>query len=159
GIAAGRSAAVLRQQELAEFPGPGRRGRVALMSRHDGTLHEDVPFARERIDIADADSGSELCDVNPDICQVPYRRLMDRMVRVVDLDHGGKERAALKVRLAEPLREHVEYGQQLIARSLAAAAALGLQPLARPQLLATAQEFENQVILGRKVPVERHLGG
>src|SRR5262245_26794280 len=29
----------------------------------------------------------------------------------------------------------------------------------RPQLLATAQEFENQVILGREIPVERHLGG
>ena len=82
---------MLFEQELTEFPGPGRRRRVALMSRHDGALHEDVPFPRERIDIADAGLGGKPFDITPDIRQVPDGRLVDRVLPVIDLDHGGQE--------------------------------------------------------------------
>jgi len=57
---------------------------------------------------------------------VPHGRLVDRVLPVIDLDHGREERAALEIRLAEPLREHIEYRQQLLAGSLAALRALGL---------------------------------
>jgi hypothetical protein len=33
--------------QVREFPGPGRRRGVALMSRHDGTFHEDMPLPCE----------------------------------------------------------------------------------------------------------------
>ena len=124
--------AVLSEQELADLPGPRRRRDVALMSRHDRALHEDMPFARERIGIADAGRGGELFDIAPDIGQMPDGSLVDRMLPVVNLDHRRQEGAALEVRLAEPLREHVEYRQQLLAGSFAAPTALSLQPLARP---------------------------
>jgi hypothetical protein len=55
--------------------------------------------------------------------------------------------------LAEPLREHVKYRQQLLARSMTAPRALGFKPILGPELLATAQELDNQVILGREIPV------
>jgi len=45
------------QQELAEFARAGRGLRVALMGGHDRALHEDVPFPRERVDVADAALG------------------------------------------------------------------------------------------------------
>jgi hypothetical protein len=38
---------MLFEQQLTEFPGPGRRRGIALVSRHDGTLHEDMPLPRE----------------------------------------------------------------------------------------------------------------
>jgi hypothetical protein len=81
----------LREEELAEFPGPAGRGRVALMSRHDGAFHEDVPFPCERIGIADSGLGRETLDIAPDIRQVHDGRLVDRVVPVIDLDHGGQE--------------------------------------------------------------------
>jgi hypothetical protein len=55
--------------------------------------------------------------------------------------------------LAEPLREHVKYRQQLLARSMTAPRALGFKPILGPELLAPAQELDNQVILGREIPV------
>jgi hypothetical protein len=59
--------------------------------------------------------------------------------------------------LAEPFREHVKYRQQLLARAMTAPLALGFKPILGPELLAAAQEVDNQVILGRKIPVQRHL--
>jgi hypothetical protein len=38
-------------------------------------------------------------------------RLLDRVLWVIDLDHGREERTALEVRPAEPLREHIKYRQ------------------------------------------------
>jgi hypothetical protein len=38
---------MLFEQQLTEFPGPGGRRGVALVSRHDGTFHEDMPLPRE----------------------------------------------------------------------------------------------------------------
>jgi hypothetical protein len=111
-----------------------RRGRdVALMSRHDGALHEDMPFARERIGTSLMPAcGGELRDIASDIRQMPDGGLVDGMLPVVDLDHCRQEGAALEVRLAEPVREHVEYRQQLLAGSFDRVGALGLQPLVRP---------------------------
>ena len=80
-----RSAAVLREQQLAEFPGPARRRRVALMSRHDRALHQDVPFPRERIDVADSELGREAFYIAPDIRQVLDGCLMDRMLLSIGL--------------------------------------------------------------------------
>jgi hypothetical protein len=90
---------------------------------------------------------------------VPDGRLLDRVLWVIDLDHGREERTTLEVWLGEPLREHIKYRQQLITGSLTAPGALGLQPIAGPELLAAAQEFDNQVILRREIPVQRHLRG
>jgi hypothetical protein len=83
--------------------------------------------------------------------------LVDGMLPVIDLDHGREEGATLEVRLGEPVREDVEYRQQLLAGSLTAPGALGFQPIVCPKLLAPAQEFDNQVILRREIAVERHL--
>src|SRR5437667_11349636 len=88
---------------------------------------------------------------------MPDSSLMHRVFPVIDLDHGREERAALEIRPAEPLGEHVKYCQQLLAGTLAAPRALGFQPITGPELLATAQEFDNQVILRGKIPVQRHL--
>jgi hypothetical protein len=42
---------------------------------------------------------------------VPDGRLLDRVLWIIDLDHRREERAALEVRPAEPLREHIKYRQ------------------------------------------------
>jgi hypothetical protein len=82
---------VLFEQQLTEFPGPGGRRRIALMSRHDGTLHEDMPLPRECIDVADAGLGGQPSDVGSDIRQVPDGCLMNRMLPIIYLDHGREE--------------------------------------------------------------------
>ena len=82
---------MLFEQELTEFPGPGGRCRVALMGGHDGALHEDMPLARECIDIANAGPGCQLSDIAADIRQMAYGRLLDRVLPVIDLDHGREE--------------------------------------------------------------------
>ena len=116
-----------------------------------------MPLARERVGVGDAGRRGQFREVSPDVRQMADRRLMHRMPRIVDLDHCRQECAALEVRLAEPLGEHVEYRQQLLPRSFTAAAALCLEPLTRPQLFPAAQEIENEVVLGREIPVQRHL--
>jgi hypothetical protein len=88
---------------------------------------------------------------------MPDSSLVHRVFPVIDLDHCREERAALEVRPAEPFREYVKYRQQLLARSMTAPRALGFKPILGPELFATAQEIDNQVILGRKIPVQRHL--
>ena|SRR5207244_1741680 len=88
---------------------------------------------------------------------MPDSSLVHRVFPVINLDHCGEERTTLEVRAAEPLREHVKYRQQLLAGSLTAPRALGFQPIAGPELLAAAQEFDNQVILRGEIPVQRHL--
>src|SRR5262249_13153566 len=98
-------------------------------------------------------------DVVPYIGQMLDCRLMDWMIGVINLDHGGQEGAAFEVWPAEPLGKYIEYGEQLLPWALPAVPALGLQPLMRPQLLATAQEVENQLVLGREITVQRHLRG
>jgi len=45
--AVGGLGAFLFQQQLAELAGTGRGRRVTLVRRHDGALHQDVPFPRE----------------------------------------------------------------------------------------------------------------
>jgi hypothetical protein len=82
---------VLFEQQLTEFSGPGGRFRVTLMSRHDGAFHEDMPLPRECIDVADAGLGGQLSDIASDIRQVPDGRLVDRVLSVIDLDHGREE--------------------------------------------------------------------
>jgi len=82
---------VLFEQELAEFPGPVGRCRIAFMGRHDGALHEDMPLPRECIDVANAGLGGQLSDIAADIRQVPDGRLLDRVLPVIDLDHGREE--------------------------------------------------------------------
>jgi hypothetical protein len=88
---------------------------------------------------------------------MPDSSLVHRVFPVINFDHCREERATLEVRAAEPLSEHIKYRQQLLAGSLTAPCALGFQPIAGPELLATAQEFDNQVILRGEIPVQRHL--
>jgi hypothetical protein len=127
------------------------------MGRHDRALHEDVPFPRERVDIADAALGGQSFDIAADIRQVPDGCPVNRVLPVVNFDHRGQECATFEVRLGEPLRKHVKDCQQPLAGSVTAALAFRLQPVPGPELLAAAQKVEDQVILGRKVPVEGHL--
>ena len=115
--------ALLFQQELTEFTGPGGRRYVALMRRHDRTLHEDVPFPCEGIRIADTALGGKAFDIAANIRQMPDGRLMNRMLPVVDFDHGSQECATLEVRAAEPLGKHVKDRQQPLTGSFAAALA------------------------------------
>jgi hypothetical protein len=96
------------------------------MGRHDRALHEDVPFPCERIDILDSALGGKALDIAADIRQMTDGCLMNRMLPVVNLDHRGQECAALEVRLAEPLREHIKDCQQPLAGSFAASSAFCL---------------------------------
>jgi hypothetical protein len=84
-------------------------------------------------------------------------RLPDRVLAVVDLEHDVDERAALEVVAREPALERVEDREQALGRRRAAALRLGLQPGARPQLVAAPEEREDQVVLRGEVAVERHL--
>jgi hypothetical protein len=117
---------LLFQQELAKFAGAGRGRRVALMGRHNGALHEDVPFPRERIDIFDSALGGEAFEIAADIRQMTDGRLMNRMLSVVNFDHRRQECATLEVGLAEPLRENVKDCQQPLTGSSAATPAFCL---------------------------------
>ena len=49
-------------------------------------------------------------------------------------------------------------GQQLVARGGPSALALRLEPLPGPQLLPPLQEVQDELVLGREIPVEGHLG-
>ena len=57
----------------------------------------------------------------------------------------------------EPLAEDVEDRQQPPGRGVGARLGLGLQPRARPALLAALEEREDELVLRREVAVERHL--
>jgi hypothetical protein len=61
------------------------------MGRHDGAFHKDVPFPREGIGVTDASRGGEILDIAPDIRQMRDGRLIDDVLPVVELDHGGEE--------------------------------------------------------------------
>src|SRR6201985_1552083 len=149
--------ALLFQAGLTHSAATGRCRRVSLVSRHDGTFHEDVPLSRERIDITDSALGGQPFDVAANFRQMPDGGLVNRVLPVVNFDHRGQESAALEIRLAEPPREHIKDCQQLFTGSFAAALAFRLQPVPGPELLTAAQEIEDQVILGRKGPVKGHL--
>src|SRR6185312_17520859 len=101
--------------------GPGGGRHVTFLGGHDAALHQDVPFAGEGVRVTDARLRGQPDEVTPDVGQVLTGRLVHRMLRVTDFDHYRQERAALEVRPAEPLAEHVEDGQQLLARGVAAA--------------------------------------
>ena len=60
--------------------------------------------------------------------------------------------------MLEPLVEDVEDRQQPLLGRVRAALHLALEPVLRPALLAQAQELDDELVLGREVPVERSLG-
>src|SRR6266850_2926371 len=85
------------------------------------------------------------------------RSLSNGMPRVAVFEQHFDERAALEIRPAEPLVEDVKDSKQALGRCLRSAFHLLLQPGPRPQLLATAQEGEGEVILGGVVAIQGHL--
>jgi hypothetical protein len=127
------------------------------MGRHDGPLHEDVPFPCERVGVLDSALGGKPFDIVANIRQVTDCRLVNGVILVVDFDHRGQECATLEVWPAKPLRKHVEDCQQPCPRRFTAALAFRLKPVPGPEPLTAAQKVEDQVVLGRKVPVKGHL--
>jgi hypothetical protein len=75
---------------------------------HDRALHQYVPFPGEGIGVADSRLGGDGLDIAADVRQVIDGGLVDRILPVINLYESGQERAALKIRLAEPLGECVE---------------------------------------------------
>ena len=73
------------------------------------------------------------------------------------LEQHVDERAGLEVLAPEPLVEGVEDREQLLFRGRASASGLSLDP-AEPALLASLEEGQDEVVLGREVPVEGRLG-
>jgi hypothetical protein len=88
---------------------------------------------------------------------MPDRRLPHRVLGIVDPHQHADERAALEVLAREPLAQHVEDDDQPVGGVRGPRHDLGLEPVARPYLLAPPQEGEDQLVLGAEVPVERHL--
>jgi len=67
---------------------------------------------------------------------------------------SSNEGAGLEVVAAEPVVERVEDGEQLLLRGRAAAFGLGLDPIERPELLASLEKSDHQIVLRGVVPVE-----
>jgi len=72
-------------------------------------------------------------------------------------EHGADEGATFEVVALKPLFEQFEDRKKLFARRGGAPLDLLLEPLPRPQLLATLEERDDQVLLRRKVAIEGHL--
>src|SRR5204863_4437486 len=68
------------------------------------------------------------------------------------------ERAALEVRLVEPLVEDVEDREELVDRRRAAAARARLDATVRPELFPSVQEGDHEIVLPAEMLVERCLG-
>ena len=92
-----------------------------------------------------------------DLRQVVHAGLAHRVAGLGQLEHHVDERAALEALDREPLAERVEDRQQPAAGRGRAPLDLGLQPGARPELLAPLEERQDQLVLGGEVAVERHL--
>jgi hypothetical protein len=148
---------VVREQQPAELLGARRGLEVALGRGDDRALHQDVPLTGEAVGVLDARLLGEAGDERADVGEVADRGLPDRVGDVVDLEHHVDERAALEPLLGEPAGERVEDREQALGGRRAAALGLGLQPGARPQLVAALEEREDQVVLRGEVAVERHL--
>ena len=82
-------------------------------------------------------------------------RAVERAVGIADLEQDVDERAALEIVAPEPLVEHVEDREQLLAGLRCPPLDLGFQPVLGPQLLAALEEREHEVVLRREVPVQR----
>src|SRR5581483_1312092 len=80
------------------------------------------------------------------------------LVTLRQLEQHVDEGARLEVGAVEPLVEEVEDREQALSGRPAAAARLGLDPPARPALLAPLEEREHEVVLRGEVAVERRLG-
>ena len=148
-----------REQERSQLARACAGIVVALGGGHDAALHEDVPLAGEGVGLVGGHAGllGEVGHVGADRGQVLDARLVHRVLGVGDLEHHVDERAALEVLAREPLAEDVEDRQQPARRRVGAGLRLGLQPRARPALLATLEEREDELVLRREVAVERHL--
>jgi hypothetical protein len=82
-----------------------------------------------------------------------HLRLPNRTVPVGHLEQCGDERTTLEVRPGEPFSEDLEDGQQTLHWSVAPALGFGLHPTVRPENLAALKEGEDEIVLGREVPV------
>jgi hypothetical protein len=124
----------------------------------DRSLHQDVPLASERIGVRHPGLRRQITQVTANVRQVLDTRLPDRTVPVDHLVQCGNKRAALEIRSGKPLAEDLEDSQQALRWGIPPAQRFGLHPTARPEGLATLEEGEDKVILGREVPVQSHLG-
>ena len=80
-----------------------------------------------------------------------------RMV-TTQLEQDVHERAGLEVLAMKPLVVDVEDREQTLLGLFGAAQHLRFDEIARPALFAQIEERDDQIVLGRKVPVERRLG-
>src|SRR5207237_7372227 len=94
---------------------------------------------------------------DPDVAQMTNGRQPRRAVSLDGLQQQVDERAALEVLALKPLVEDGEDRQQAFAWVGGVLLDLGLEPLLGPELLASLQKGQDQVILGGEVPVEGHL--
>jgi hypothetical protein len=75
-----------------------------------------------------------------------------------ELEQHVDERAGLEILATEPLVEGVEDGEQLLLRAGPTPPRLRLDPPDGPALLTPFEEGDDEVVLRRKVAVERRLG-
>ena len=145
------------EQEHSKFPGSRGRMNVTFSRSDDRPLHQDVPLTGERIGVFHAGFGRQLTQVTPDVCQVHDTCIPDRTVPGGHLEQRGDEGAAFKIRLCEPLTENFEDGQQALSWGVAPPLRFRPHPAMCPKRLATLEEGKDELVLGRKVAVQRHL--
>ena len=103
-------------------------------------------------------SSGELGEELPNPLQVCTRFDVQRVLGVRMFEHHVDKRATLELGAAEPGVEHVEDGQQLLARIRAPPLDLTLKPPPGPDLVPTLRERQHEVLLGGEVAIHRLPG-
>lgn len=129
---------------------------VSFRGRDDGTLHQDVPGARELVGALQPGFLCQLLDVSPDPGEVADAGFPQRMF-TTHFKQDVDERARLKVFPLEPVTEYVEDGEQLLLGGISTAPGVRDDQVHGPDLVAKREEGKNQIVLGRKVAVEGGL--
>ena len=145
------------EQEHSEIPGSRGRVNVAFGRGDDRPFHQDMPLTGERIGVLHAGFGRQLAQVTADVRQVQDTGVADRTVPGGHLEQRGNEGTTFEIRLCEPFAEDLEDGQQALSWSVAPPLRFRPHPAMRPESLATLEEGKDEVVLRRKVAVQRHL--
>lgn len=130
---------------------------ISLDGGDDRPPHQNLPLVREAIGVANACAARETAQERPDVRDRRRARRADRARPIALLEQALDEEAALVVVAPEPLVEDIEDRKQALPARAPAMLDLLLEPSAAPDLFATLESREHELLLRGEVPVERHL--
>src|SRR5882762_8095372 len=146
-----------REEQRSHLLCPPRRFPVTRVGGDDGAHHHDLQLPCECVGVAHARIRGQLPQERAYRLDVGFRGLSNRVPSLAVLEQRFDKRAGLEIGPTEPFVEDIENSKQPLGRCVGAVFHLLLQPGARPQLLAAAQEGEGEVLLGGIVAIQRHL--